>query len=227
MKFWKKSKISQLKVDWWFLGLEVRWWWKGFISWLWCYLSVQFNHSVVSDSATPWTAACRASLSITNSWSLPNSCPLSWWGNPSISSSVIPFSSHPQSFPASGSVPMNQFFASGGQCIEASASASVQLSSVSQSCTTLCDPMDFSTLGFPVHHQLLEFTKLTSIELVMPSNHLILCCPLLLLSSIFPSIRVFSNESAPHIRWPKYWSFSFNISLSSEYSGLISFRMNW
>ena len=61
----------------------------------------------------------------------------------------------------------------------------------------------------------------------MPSNHLILCCPLLLLCSIFPSIRVFSNESVPHIRWPKYWSFSFSISPSNEYSGLISLRMDW
>ena len=69
--------------------------------------------------------------------------------------------------------------------------------------------------------------KLTSIEEVMPSNHLILCCLLLLLPSIFPSIRVFSNESVVHIRWPKYWSFSFSISTSSEYSGLISFRMDW
>ena len=69
--------------------------------------------------------------------------------------------------------------------------------------------------------------KLMSIELVMPSNHLILCRPLLLLPSIFPSIRVFSNESALRIRWPKYWSFSFNISRSSEHSGLISFRMDW
>ena len=68
--------------------------------------------------------------------------------------------------------------------------------------------------------------KLMPIEAVMPSNHLILCCPLLLLPSIFPSIRVFSNESALHIRWPKYWSFSFNISPSNEYSGLISFRMD-
>ena len=66
-----------------------------------------------------------------------------------------------------------------------------------------------------------------SIESVMPSNHLILCHPLLLLISIFPSIRVFSNESALHIRWPKYWSFSFNIIPSDEYSGLISFRMDW
>ena len=66
-----------------------------------------------------------------------------------------------------------------------------------------------------------------SIEAVMPSNHLILCHPLLLLPSIFPSIRVFSNESVLHIRWPKYWSFSFNISPSNEYSGLVSFRMDW
>ena len=69
--------------------------------------------------------------------------------------------------------------------------------------------------------------KLMFIESVMPSSHLILCCPLLLLSSIFSSIRVFSNESVLHIRWPKYWSFNFNISLSNEYSGLISFRIDW
>ena len=69
--------------------------------------------------------------------------------------------------------------------------------------------------------------KLMSIESVMPSSHLILCRPLLLLPSIFPSIRIFSNESVPHIRWPKYWSFSFSISPSNEYSGLISFRMDW
>ena len=69
--------------------------------------------------------------------------------------------------------------------------------------------------------------KLMSIESVMPSNHLILCRPLLLLPSIFPSIRVFSNESAPCIRWPKYWSFSFSISPSNEYAGLISFRIDW
>ena len=102
--------------------------------------SVQFSHSVMSDSVTPWTAVCQASLSITNSWSL---------------------------------------------------------------------------------------LKLLSIELVMPSNHLILCHPLLLPPSIFPSIRVFSNESVLCIRWPKYQSFSFSISPSNEYSGLISFRMDW
>ena len=72
-----------------------------------------------------------------------------------------------------------------------------------------------------------SLSKLTSIESVMPSNHLIPCCPLLLLPSIPPSIRVFSNESILCIRWPKYWSFSFNISPSSEHSGLISFRMDW
>ena len=102
--------------------------------------SVQFGQSVMSDSLTAWTAAHQASLSITNSWSLP---------------------------------------------------------------------------------------KLLSIESVMPSNHLILCCPLLLLPSIFPSIRVFTNESVLRIRWPKYWSFSFTIGPSNEYSGLISIRMNW
>ena len=103
--------------------------------------SVQFSRSVVSDdSATTWTAACQASLSITNFQSL---------------------------------------------------------------------------------------LKLLSIESVMPSNHLILCCLLLLPPSIFPSIRIFSNESVLHIRWPKYWSFSFNISPSSEYSGRISFWMDW
>ena len=102
--------------------------------------SVQFSHSVVSDSATPWTTARQASLSIANSRSSPK-------------------------------------------------------------------PM--------------------SIKSVMPSNHLILCRPLLLLPSIFPSIRVFSNESALRIRWPKYWNFTFNISPSNEHPGLISFRMDW
>ena len=87
--------------------------------------------------------------------------------------------------------------------------------------------MDRSTPGFLVHHQLLSLLKLMSIESVMPSNHLILCHPLLLLPSIFPNIRVFSNESVLRIRWPKYWSFSFSISPSSEYSALISFRMDW
>ena len=87
--------------------------------------------------------------------------------------------------------------------------------------------MDCSSPGFPVHHQLTLRADSMSIESVMPSNHLILCHSLLLLFSIFPSNRVFSNESVLYIRWPKYWSFSFNIRASNEYSGLISFRMDW
>ena len=95
--------------------------------------------------------------------------------------------------------------------------SSVQFSSVAQSC-----PMNRSTPGLPVHHQLPEF-----IESVMPSSHLILCRPLLLLPPIPPSIRVFSKESTLHMRWPKYWSFSFSIIPSKEIPGLISFRMDW
>ena len=121
-------------------------------------LIVQFSHSVMSDSVTSWTAARQASLSTPTPGAYLNSCPLSQWCHSIISSSVIPFSSRLQSFPASGSF---------------------------------------------------------------------LCHPLLLPPSIFPSIRVFSSESVLRIRWPQYWSFSFNISLSNEYSGLISFRMEW
>ena len=100
-----------------------------------------------------------------------------------------------------------------------------QFSSVAQSCPTLCDPMDCSTPGSLSITNSQSLPKLMSIESVMPSNHLIFCRPLLLPPSIFPNIRVFSNESALRIRWPKYWSFSFNIS--NENSGLISFRMDW
>ena len=103
--------------------------------------------------------------------------------------------------------------------------------SVTQSCLThgrsLCDPMDCSTPGFPVLHYLLQFAQ-THIhcvgDAIQPSHPL---CPLILLPSIFHSIRVLSNESVLPIRWPKYWSFSFSISPSNEYSGLISFRMDW
>ena len=98
--------------------------------------------------------------------------------------------------------------------------------SVAQSCPTLCDPLSVA------HQASLSFTisrllKLMSVESLMPSNHLVLCCPLLLLPSIFPSIRIFSNESVLHIRWPRYWNFSFSISPPNEYSGLISFRIDW
>ena len=91
----------------------------------------------------------------------------------------------------------------------------------------LATPWTCSTPGLPVHYQLWSLLKLTSIESVTPSNHLILCRPLLLPSSIFPSIRDFFSESVLRIRWPKYWNFSFSISPSIEYSGPISFRMNW
>ena len=88
--------------------------------------------------------------------------------------------------------------------------------------------MDYSRPGFPVHHQLSEIAETHAHGVSdMPSSHLILSHPLLLLPSIFPGIRIFSNESVLHIRWPKYWSFSFSISPSNEYSGLISFRMDW
>ena len=103
----------------------------------------------------------------------------------------------------------------------------VQFSAVAHSCLTLCDPMNHSTPGLPVHHQLPDSPKLMSIESVMPSSHLILCHPLLLLPPIPPSIRVFSNESTLCMRWPNYWSFSFSIGPSKEIPGLISFRMDW
>ena len=105
--------------------------------------------------------------------------------------------------------------------------SSVQFSSVAQSCPTLCDPMDCSTPGLPVHHQLPEPTQ-THVHLlgdaIQPSHPLFSPSPP---PSIFPSIRIFSNESDLCIRWPKYWRFSFSISPSNEYSGLISFRMDW
>ena len=102
----------------------------------------------------------------------------------------------------------------------------IQFSSVAQSYLTIYNPMNCSTPGLPVPHQHSELTQTMSIESVMPSKHLILCSHLLLLPSIFPSIWVFSNESALCIRWPKYWSFSFNINSSNEYLRLIYFRMD-
>ena len=96
--------------------------------------------------------------------------------------------------------------------------------SVSQSCPTLRDPWTEASLSFTSSWSL---PKLISIESTMPFNHLILCCPVLLLPSVFPTIRVFSNELALCIRWPKYWSFSSNVSLSNQYLGFISFRIDW
>ena len=105
---------------------------------------------------------------------------------------------------------------------------SIQFSSVTQSCLTLFNPIDCSMPSFSVHHQLLELAlKLVSIESVIPSNYLIHHCPLLFLPSIIPSIRVFSIESVLRIWWPKHWSFSFSVSPSNEYSGFISFSIDW
>ena len=103
----------------------------------------------------------------------------------------------------------------------------IQLSSVTQSCLTLCNPMNHSMPGLPVHHQLPSSFKLMSINSVISSCHLILCRPLLFLSPIAPSIRIFSNESTLRMKWPKYWSFSFSISPFNEHPGPISFRMDW
>ena len=105
--------------------------------------------------------------------------------------------------------------------------SSVQFSSVAHSCSTLCDPMKCSTPGPLSITNSRSSLKLTSIESVMPSSHLILCRPLLLLPSIPSSIRVLSNVSTLRMRWPNYWSFSFSISPSKEHPGLISFRMDW
>ena len=104
---------------------------------------------------------------------------------------------------------------------------SVHFSSVTQSCPTLCNPMTAARQASLSITNSWSLPKLMFIELVMPSNHLSLCHPLLLPLSIFPSIRVFSNESVLRIGWPKYWSFSFKISPSNEYSGLISFKIDW
>ena len=101
-----------------------------------------------------------------------------------------------------------------------------QFSSVAQLCLTLCDPMNCSRPGLPVHHQSWSSLKLMSIVSVMPSSYLIFCHPLLLLPPIPPSIRVFPNESTLPMRWPKYWSFSFSIIPSKEIPGLI-FRIDW
>ena len=194
--------------------------------------SVHFSRSVVSDSLRPHEPQhTRPPCPSPTPGVHPNPCPLSRWCHPTISSFVVPFSSCPQSFPATGSFPMSQLFPSSCQSIWASASASVL--PTNHSVQSLSHVWLFVTPWTAACQTSLSITnsrnllKLTSTESVMPSNHFILCCPLLLLLSIFPSIRVFSNESVLCIRWPKYWSFSFSISSSNEYLGLISFRIDW
>ena len=105
--------------------------------------------------------------------------------------------------------------------------SSVQFSSIAQLCPTPCDPMNAARQASLSITNSWSLLKVMSIESVMPSKHLILSCPLLLLPPIPPSIRVFSNESTLHMRWPKYWSFSFSISPSNEHPGLICFRIDW
>ena len=152
--------------------------------------SVQFNRSVVSDSLRPHGLQhARLLCPSPTPGACSNSCPLSRWCHPSISSSIVPFSSHLQYFPGSGSFPMSQFFASVSQFSRSGVSDSV----------TLWTAAHQASLYITNSQSLL---KLMPIESVMPSNHLILYCPLLLPPSIFPSIRVFSNESVLHIRWP-------------------------
>ena len=210
----------------------------------------------MSDSATPWTAARQASLSITNSRTLLKLMSIELLTPSNHLSSVVPFSSHLQSFPSSGSFQVSQFFTSSAQSIRVSASASVLPMNIQgwlplgltglislqskeskliiniQSVQLLSRVWLFATPLIVAHQASLSKTnswsllKLMSIESVMPSNRLILCCPLLLLPPIPPSIRIFSNESTLRMGWPKYWSFSFSISPSSGHPGLI-FRMDW
>ena len=172
--------------------------------------SVQFSCSVVSDSLWPQESQhVRPPCPSPTPRVYSNSCPLSSWCHPAISSSVFPFSSCSQSLLASGSFPVSQLFAWGGQRAYQKAWYYYISSVQSLSHVQLCSPMNLSMPGLPVHHQLPESTQTHVHGLLMPSNHLILCCPLLLLPSIFPSLRVFSNEPALRIRWPQCWSFSF------------------
>ena len=216
---------------------------------------------------TPCTAACQASLSITNSQSWLKLMSIESVMPSTISSSIIPFPSCPQSFPALGSFPVSQLFVSGGQSTGVSASSSVlpmniqdwfplgwtgwislqskRLSSVFSNTTiqkhqffsaqfsSVAQIWLFSSPWTAAHQASLSITnsqsslRLMSIESVMPSSHLILCRPLLLLPPIPPSIRVFSNESTLYICWPKYWSFNFSVTPSKENTGLISCRIDW
>ena len=182
------------------------------------YSSIQFSGSVMCNSLHPhglWNTRPPWPSPTTGVYS--NSCPLSRWFHPTISSSVSPYSSCLQSFPISGSFQMNQFF------------ASVQLSSVQ----SLSRVQLFATPWIVARQASLSITnsqsslKLTSIKSVIPSSHLIVCRPLFLLPPVPPSIRVFSSEPTFRMRGPNYWSFSFSIILSKEHPWLISFRMDW
>ena len=154
-------------------------------------LSLSSSWPVVSDSLWPHGLQCvRLPCPSPTPRACSNSCPLSRWCHPTISSSVVPFSSCLQSSPASGSFLMSQFFTLGGQSISLKNPKCLP-SEVTQLCLTLCDPMDCSTPGLPVHHHSWSLPKLMSVESMMPSNHLILCCPLLLYFQSFPASEYF------------------------------------
>ena len=197
--------------------------------------SVQFSRSVVSDSLWPHESQhSRPPCPSPSPGVHSDSRPSSQWCHPAVSSSVIPFSSCPQSLPASESFPMSQLFTWGGQSTGVSALAlflpNFEEQYYSQSVELLSCVRLFETPWIAARQASLSITnsrsslKLMSIESVMPPSHLILCHPLLLLPPIPHSMRVFSNESTLRMRWPKYWSFRFNISPSNEHPGLISFK---
>ena len=164
------------------------------------FLKMLFSHLVVSNSLWPHGLQhTKLPCPSQSPGVCSDSCLLSQWCHPINSSSSVPFSSCP----------------------------SVLFSSVTQSCLTLCDPMDCSTPDFLSIPSSWSLLKLMSIESVFPSNHLTLCCPFIHLPSIFPSTRVFSKESVLCIRRPEYWTFSFSINPSNKYSGLISFSFDW
>ena len=195
-------------------------------------LLLLFSCSVVSNSLRPYGLQyARLFHPSLSSGIRSNSCPLSQWCYLTISYSATHFLTerHRQTPPLSGGqaenptpLTMHLVFQWPARILNCLCCCC----SVAKSCLTLCNPMDWSMQGlsFATSWSLL---KPMSIESVMPSKHLILCCPLLLLPSIFPSNRIFSTESVLCIRWPKNWSFSFNSSPSSEHSGLISFRIDW
>ena len=165
------------------------------------------GRSVMSDSVTPWTVACQAPL------------PMEFSRQEYWSGLLFPT---PGDLPDPGMEPLSLVFG----LISYLAVLLCCCCSVAKLCLTLCEPMDHSMPDLPVLHHLLELAQ-THIHWVGDtSSHLILSCPLLM-PLIFPSIRVFSNESAPRIKWLKYWSFSFSRGPSNEYSGLISLRIDW
>ena len=163
-------------------------------------------------------SVAKSCPTLCNPWTVTHQAPLSMGFSRQEYWSGLPFPS-----PGGSSQPKNQAHVSfiARQILYHWATNILPCCSVTHSCLTLCDPMDCSMPGFPVITISQSSIKLMSIKSVIPSNYLILCHPFLLLPSVFPSMRIFSNESALHIRWPKYWSFSFSICPSDAYSGVL------